>query len=107
MSKHTPGPWKWVKEDGYYVLKTAAGRFVADDGSAQGKFTPSFDLEYGGESAANAHLIAASPALLEALKETVKVLSAIVKDDGLSPDSWAGEAVVKARAAIAKAEGAP
>lgn len=93
MEKHTPGPW---------IAKRS------------GNCSPSFgvviesgELLVGGarlsECEANAHLIAAAPDLLSALKSC---LSAIDQNAYLAPrGSSLDEAFIKARAAIAKATG--
>ena len=67
MSKHSPGPWKWVNRSGWYVLQAANGATVADDGSACVEYPRTIDPDDEGESGANARLIAAAPELLEAL----------------------------------------
>ena len=89
MSKHTPGPWRTFNvadvfpDDG----DTEGGRQIAD--CAVG------ELIGFHEAAANARLIAAAPDLLEALKDMV-----------LYCDMFPNAPYhVKAKAAIAKAEG--
>ena len=63
-TKISPGPWVWVS-DGYYTqLLDANGEVVMDDGSAGGEYAPVIEPD-----SANAHLIAAAPELLEALRE--------------------------------------
>jgi hypothetical protein len=59
----SPGPWVWVS-DGYCTqLLDANGEVVMDDGSAGGEYAPVIEPD-----SANAHLIAAAPELLVALK---------------------------------------
>lgn len=92
-SKHTPGPWSFVKCDGGFRS------FDADDWTviAQNKIVPA--LVWGGvafeEGEANARLIAAAPELLEALIAVRSVL-----DRNMSPNACA-----MADAAISKATG--
>ena len=95
MSKHTPGPWQIGKNFGSVVCDTPVPGIRGSD-----------DTEYYGghliaESVteANARLIAAAPELLEALKELMVAADRVSAE----PVTWLG----KARAAIAKAEGAP
>ena len=62
MSKHTPGPWVIRYTDAVYAQ---SGRFIADC-----ELTP-YDARPqppNSTDAANAHLIAAAPAMYEALK---------------------------------------
>ena len=93
MSKHTPGPWE-VEQDGPWTL--VRGRdpeLPSDDIPGPLVCTPADN----GYTQANAHLIAAAPDLLAALKEIVAGISV-----GTDPDHpW----IKEARAAIAKAEG--
>lgn len=80
MSAHTPGPW------------VANGSAIED----RPKRGPTTVIAYGVEAAADAHVIAAAPDLLVALKG---VLHAHVPRNCHCP------ACVLGRAAIAKAEG--
>ena len=82
MTEHTPGPWHVWQAGKHVVIK--AGSLII--GSVRRAIV-------GGEQQANAHLIAAAPELLEALKFVIRGV----------PDTWEG--VQKARAAIAKATG--
>lgn len=108
-AKHTPGPWvvrtidqslaTVETQDGRYIIGNA-GQLRADDWRTDHI-----------ERKANARLIAAAPELLDAL---VDLLEADVYADGEGlvyikhSDTDDGEkAVAKARAAIAKAQGAP
>ena len=86
--KHTPGPWLAKRAEGggyfeWYVGRDGENRSIAEDIADPVTRDP---------SEANAHLIAAAPDLLEALKAATSF--------PLS-DSW----VPAALAAIAKAEG--
>ena len=68
MSKHTPGPWSWVKNRvGYWDLQDEHGNIIADDGSAGGEYSGWLDIG-GPECDGNARLIAAAPDLLDALQ---------------------------------------
>ena len=85
--KHTPGDWK-VKET--YADK--AGFSIQDqNGKSIASINPNIRRD-GEEKAANAHLIAAAPNLLEALK--------ILEKNGHTQATWN-----RALKAIAKAEG--
>ena len=83
--KGTPGPWNGKD----------VGICKQDRAGLQLGFIMTHDENRVAECAANAHLIAAAPDLLEALQEVVKVL------DGAGCEA----ATVKAKAAISKALG--
>ena len=95
-AKHTPGPW-----------------FVRKGGSAWGNFSIDGDVFFiaetiGGldkEEKANAHLIAAAPDLLEALRALVDDIGERFNISSQSTNPGMRDAVNQARAAIAKAEG--
>ena len=101
MSKHTPGPWRvqpytWQRGN----VSVFAPRFGRAPYGACVAHTPCSDGVGGADGAlANARLIAAAPELLEALKELMVAADRVSAE----PVTWLG----KARAAIAKAEGAP
>ena len=84
-AKHTPGPWVYDAEEGTVYD-------VPSDGDAMMLMV---------SDAGNAHLIAAAPAMHEALSELVKYLREEVADEAL--DTWAP--VFKAAMALAQAEG--
>ena len=98
QAQFTPGPWvvKSTDEDintktiidsnEFWIAKVLNFNRVSDDIR---------------ESQANAHLIAAAPAMYEALSELVKYLREEVADEAL--DTWAP--VFKAAMALAQAEG--
>ena len=100
-AKHTPGPWQ--------VNDSTEN----DDDTTLTIFAPADEVEIATMSAyengcecfseirENAHLIAAAPAMYEALSELVKYLREQVADDAL--DTWAP--VFKAAMALAQAEG--
>lgn len=84
-TKHTPGPWAWVDNGGWYSLDAANGTKVADDGSACDEYNREIDPEDAGESGANARLIAAAPGLLSAGREALALLEGMgagVNDKG-------------------------
>ena len=93
MSKHTPAPWIMEFRPGHWERRWEISAFdgscicVGDD----------WETSFRSEGDANARLIAAAPELLEALEGMVSEF------DGCYAD---GEpAMIKARAAIAKARG--
>ena len=100
-AKHTPGPWQ--------VNDSTEN----DDDTTLTIFAPADEVEIATMSAyengcecfseirENAHLIAAAPAMYEALSELVKYLREEVADEAL--DTWAP--VFKAAMALAQAEG--
>jgi hypothetical protein len=109
-AKHTPGPWEWKDQGGYYYL-VAIGDYgahpngskvepmIADDGSAGGEYSPSIDVR-----GADARLIAAAPDLLEACEAAREVWSQGNVDRGYKDErNWIDEALDKIDAAIAKA----
>lgn len=91
MSKHTPGPWKAITDNGkLWWIRT------------EDNLSSIASLIGQKEIVQNARLIAAAPELLETLKDCL--------DDerianGYDSGSLAPETIVKAKAAIAKAEG--
>lgn len=84
-SKHTPGPWKVAGPIGAAIWIT--------DESSNNQIAAVYGKSQTAGADANARLIAAAPELLEALKEVV-----VISDR--EHTAW-----IKARAAIAKAEG--
>lgn len=74
MSGHTKGPWEVARTDAGIIVRTESKkktRYGASRYAAIGGFDRS-DPEQLAEALANAHLIAAAPELLEALKELVE-----------------------------------
>jgi hypothetical protein len=101
MSEHTPGPWEIsygkirpARPIEGYTLGYAPICIVRGDKRLHGN----------GVREANARLIAAAPELLEALKDLEEYVSnnIICEPTGIDVN---GECFIKARAAIAKAEG--
>lgn len=92
---HTPGPWEWL-----YGHSGLRGQPTTDNADGMVlAYEPHEGMwlrDYTTEGAANAHLIAAAPELLEALKAVVNALGF----HGIARD-----AANRAISAIAKAEG--
>ena len=94
--KHTPGPWS-LEDRGYkfIVHKHGEGYVTRDvcrlDGSTMSAFN----------QAANAHLIAAAPDLLEVVEDAVDAWETHCESGDMMQGDW----VRDARAAIAKARG--
>lgn len=97
-AKHTEGPWNFFNS-GAGLIRSENGKTIAQlkSVSRQG-FRKAADLD---EEVANARLIAAAPALLEALRYTVKCLEANRK----CTCNKCNAKMDAARAALAKAEG--
>ena len=103
-AKHTPGPWTISDDHGQRWIETTAGN---DDTIAQvfrrnNSVSAARDIEY----TANAHLIAAAPELLEALKEITSDYADRFDLDSLSTNPGIKSSIKQARTAIAKATGA-
>jgi hypothetical protein len=97
MGKHTPGPWHWDgRQAGYGSLVSESGAEVLADIDYEG-----LNL-HGDDKEADACLIAASPDLLEACRKLVEAEDA---NSPLDRNMMKDDAVILARAAIAKAEG--
>ena len=102
-NKHTPGPW--LRDDCSGLdcdVRAASGRKVALCWGLASNNATNYRADYRAECDANAHLIAAAPELLAALKDCVAVMTCELA--GLSviqPE------IKQARAAIAKATGEP
>ena len=94
-AKHTVGPWSAQRN----VVNYRSGRKALEIRGAGDELIAT--LPGCDRDAANAHLIAAAPDLLEALKAIVKSL-ADQDDEGLIEHA---QQMVDARAAIAKATG--
>jgi len=99
VSKHTPGPWHYFEtEDGRCRVKPLNGKYIVAECSAM---EPQCE-----EQRSNARLMTAAPELLEALKMGYADTMDYIQRNHLSGGEnnlW----LVLARAAIAKAEGAP
>lgn len=96
MPKHTPGPWK-IDENEDLPLAVIEGTEEGTGIAEIGPRTP--------ELIANAHLIAAAPDMLEALKRCGKVLEQIGEENQEWKQSGMYQkALAKAEKAVAKAE---
>lgn len=116
MTKHTPGPWEALFNGHYWQFGDSESFQIGDVCASQydGEHTkenPNYDL-----AKANAHLIAAAPDLLEALKEMTELClhtNAKAFHNGVTDatgsidegDHRASCIIDAALAAIAKAEG--
>lgn len=102
MSKHTPGPWVADDNEGFSVWKIYS-RMSPSGSGIPGPFV----AEVIGDSAeadANAHLIAAAPEMLDALKHIEFILENY-KLNGYRADEILEKYLEIVRHAIAKAEG--
>jgi hypothetical protein len=99
---HTPGPWNlWCSERGEFYVSASGQEFVICSRNP---------VDYrGAESVANAHLIAAAPDLLAALRDAAETIDSLDKQGGTlvhpTPRQLIDATNVVIRAAIAKAEG--
>ena len=91
--KHTPGPWRYEPQNG----SPTTGQHMIS-GSKPGYLAEVRDCG-SGDVVANAHLIAAAPDMLEALKAALSLIEIAIPFDG--------EVNRMVRNAIAKAEGQP
>ena len=107
-TKHTPGPWKAHLN----VLGAVIPGHIIKMDDPDEIHRPIASLWEGGgikgkpEQIANAHLIAASPELLEALKQATKLLSMVLSEDINDPESELGKPNKAFKRLIAKAQGA-
>ena len=102
----TPGPWQVLAESDYSIIHV----HEEQGGSFSSIATASFDL-LGGDTEANAHLIAAAPELYAACERAQDLIEAwmngLIKQVGIeweSPDEHP-PALRLIRAALAKARG--
>lgn len=102
-AKYTPGPWTWddVLGAGIQIRGPYKGTTRLLFSDIWRKFP---EREWDAEMKENARLIAAAPELLEALQEIEDVASFIPIEDRRERRQL-GEALDKARSAIAKALG--
>ena len=100
MNEHTPGPWQVYTDGTKTFIAAANGRVVVVDLYDENNEPSIEELE------ANARLIAAAPALLQALKDTREALAAWV-EIAEEQDQREGDytALEEADQAIQKAEG--
>ena len=107
MSAHTPGPWEvWVGHDEVWAGVSENSR-VSIAGRCRVATAEDEDEEIGAaEKAANLRLIAAAPAMLDALKRAEGWVIGSSGHRGADEcDCERCETVREVRAAIAKAEG--
>lgn len=97
--KHTPGPWTI---EGH---PQGTGFRVADANKRSVAAFPSTSRRPDDERIANARLIAAAPELLAALKEAHRLLPSLIHTSTDIDAVELGDAIERARAAIARAEG--
>ena len=101
---HTPGPWT-VNSHPNHQMACIHGPYTVAGGFSANIATLKYDDDSEDEerAAANAHLIAAAPELLTALKAMIAPM------EGMDADKFIPETAARlkaARLAIAKAEGA-
>ena len=102
-TKHTPGPWVIRNKDAVYAQ---SGRFIADC-----ELTPygSRPQPPNSTDEANAHLIAAAPAMYEALRQVKTALFTLADNAGDVPEWNEGGELYElshtVKAALAQAEG--
>ena len=97
-TKHTPGPWV-VSDDGDMTLIIHAPKDEVDIARM------SNDCEMFSEIRANAHLIAAAPAMYDALRELTNAFALVVKMTPYGVSMDVSKVHDNARAALAQAEG--
>ena len=108
QATHTKGPWHTGQGNGEGSIFCESGRMRLESGGTT--LYPVCAISRGwdeGEDAANAHLIAAAPDLLEALRGSVEWLRTLREENEAAviesaPD---GFSLCDAEAIIAKAEG--
>jgi len=93
-SQHAPGPWTYIEDDaGYYLSSPSYGNFAVVHKSGR---PDTVEMD-----AANAHLIAAAPELLQALKLCEGNVSSLCAARPYIYTPWLAEI----RKAISEAEG--
>lgn len=102
---HTPGPWRWNKNDTCIWPTSGRRAPVADVFTATDPATELSEPSdsFSAEETANARLIAAAPDLLEALK----AIRLAFLSPGYAKNATDLQLADQARAAIAKATGQP
>lgn len=100
MSKHTPGPWLVCKERPFEILM--------DDSNGEEIYAQIASVEWGNtepdQAIADAHLIAAAPDLLAALRAVMRCASGELERPITERQPW-GDAERLIKIALAKAEG--
>ena len=103
MTDHTPWPWSVGDGRAYRDQKDSIIIASVGDAAFPMALAECYDIPYGPkEKAANAHLMAAAPDLLLALKELLADVEAITT---LEPGDVGLRQLRRAHAAIAKAKG--
>jgi len=108
VSKHTPGPWEAQQITDEGEERGLAFIVAANLGGLVGAAMPwptEYDSGDFSRIKANARLIAAAPALLEALREIQTICEENNSDCRKRMGTRAGNALVVARTAIRAAEG--
>jgi len=113
MSKHTPGPWKITAGYDRSTISGGMGESGHPHVVAEVRHPTAFRID---EGPANARLIAASPEMLEALKDAKTTIDAMLSAIDDANDAWPSDnqkkwhefcaTFDKVAAAIEKAEGA-
>ena len=103
MSKYTPGPWRWMANDGNPDALMVVAGAIGECGICRIINRPAGTKQQPtSEHPHNARLLAAAPELLEALSALTEW--GCTHTSPLDPNS-PHELLIAARAAIAKAEG--
>jgi len=106
-AKFTPGPWIVTVEYGTHVIRGASVRH--NENGVEFQWRDYVASTWGGEHADNARLIAAAPAMLDALQEALEYFEDREDvDDGPDGEPSANaemSVAITLRAAIAKAIG--
>lgn len=97
MNEHTPGPWNNYQGDDIYCVYDQSGKKIC---TVEPVDIVGWNAVYRAEAEANESLIVAAPELLDALEEMV------ISFAQFEIYEYQGDALEKARAAIAKAKGA-
>jgi len=103
-AKHTPGQWEYGPRNGIGIeVQSISGKRIAVAYLPK-KINEQNQPEqvWSDESEANARLIAASPELLECLKEAIETIQPFIDDNVGEGD---GDLIGNWKKAIAKAEG--
>lgn len=110
-ARHTPGPWKWSVESvdpEWAIVTDQSGGIVANVNSETGPDGTSFPAMRLMPRDANARLIAAAPALLEALSSLMPWIDKAIESGAFKEcvlPRGAEKAAEAARAALAQATG--
>lgn len=100
MSGHTTGPWHWEEGQPFITAEWNGSNHVVAKVESKTLAWHEDAICACREAGANAALLAAAPCMLEALKDFVANFASMEDGDGNPAPE-----IVKARAAIARAEG--